>query len=177
MSYMEVNQIIDELDVSDNWKKKFKQIHTVYNLNYLNGGIKNPWSWKQRDEFKKLGYVNRAKFEFAANGWAFIFGPFYYMAKGLWLQGLGILVLTIIFIKAYIFIALYCYYSANFDFFRKKLLKSDKIMANPEILDSSFDEALLDEVCKKPVPLSMILMVAFILLIIFVFVNVLFFSK
>lgn len=165
MSYQEVNQIIDQLNISNKWKDKFKQIHSVYNLNYLNGNVETFFMWKPREEFKKLGYIDKAKFEFACNGTAFFFGPFYYLFKGMWLQAMIIILLCIIAPTPLVFLTpFYCYYSANFDFFRHKLLKSEKIRSNPQMLDDSFDRSILKNVIQKPIPLSIKLMFIMVIL-------------
>lgn len=174
MSYQEVHEIIDRLDISDSWKNKFKEIHSIYNLNYLNGEINNPWFWKPRAEFKSLNYTDKGKFEYSANGWAFLLGPLYYMGKGLWLEGLIILIIAMALPKTYLFIALYCYYSANFDFFRKKLLKSEIIKSNPNILDNSYDKSLFDATIQKPTPLSIKLF--YIMIVLFVILFIYFFA-
>jgi hypothetical protein len=77
--------IIDNLDVSEKWKTKFRAIT-------LAGGPKLP-------DFKKLEKRDRRKaFGFSILG--FLFGPIYYAVKGMWKRGLvlflGMAVLVII---------------------------------------------------------------------------------
>lgn len=82
-----MNELIDNLDVSDSWKKKFKKMHTVYDKNYSCGIIKSPFNWKPNEKFKTMSYSERRKVVAAFNFWAFLFGVFYYFAKGMWKQG------------------------------------------------------------------------------------------
>lgn len=64
---------IDKLDVSDKWKTKFKAISAA-------GGPK-------MTKFKELSVPERRQ-AFSFNLLAFLFGPFYYFAKGMWKRGL-----------------------------------------------------------------------------------------
>jgi hypothetical protein len=72
---------IDNLDVSDSWKRRFRAIHRA-------GGPKLP-NLKDlpRDDRKELGSFSIL---------AFLFGPFYYFAKGMWKKGITLFVLSII---------------------------------------------------------------------------------
>jgi hypothetical protein len=65
---------IDALDVSDKWKQKFRIFEKA-------GGPKLP-------RFKELAARERSKITF--NILAFLFGPFYYLAKGMWRKALSL---------------------------------------------------------------------------------------
>ena len=72
---------IDQLAVSDTWKKRFHLIEKA-------GGVKLP-------RFKELSFRERMSVNF--NVWAFLFGPIYLLIKGMWklaLTWLGIALLV-----------------------------------------------------------------------------------
>lgn len=72
---------IDQLAVSDTWKKRFHLIEKA-------GGVKLP-------RFKELRFRERLSVNF--NVWALLFGPIYLLIKGMWklaLTWLGIILLA-----------------------------------------------------------------------------------
>lgn len=73
---------ISELDVSETWKEKFRLIEKA-------GGPTLP-------NYKSLSFGERLKANF--NALAFLLGPIYFVAKGLWRQGVLYLVLAIAFV-------------------------------------------------------------------------------
>lgn len=71
--------------VSESWQKKFDLLEKA-------GGVKMP-------NAKKLSFGDRRKIVF--NIWGFLFGPIYYIAKGMWrkaisLFGVSILIIVIL---------------------------------------------------------------------------------
>jgi hypothetical protein len=72
---------IDRLRVSDSWKRKFKAIHKA-------GG----WSLP---DLRNLTSEDRKAIP-TFNVLAFLFGPFYYLCKGMWKKGLTLFVLCVI---------------------------------------------------------------------------------
>lgn len=70
---------IDGLPVSDAWKTKFQLIEKA-------GGVKLP-------QFKALGVGERMKIGFSIL--AFLFGPFYYLAKGMWKKAISLFVVCV----------------------------------------------------------------------------------
>ncbi len=72
---IEPDMEIDNLTVSDKWKERFRAIK-------LAGGPKLP-------NFKTLPKEQRRK-AMSFNILAFLFGPFYYVAKGMWKKGLAL---------------------------------------------------------------------------------------
>lgn len=66
-------------DVSETWKRRFRAIEAA-------GGPTLP-------RFKELPFGERAGIQF--NILAFLFGPFYYLAKGLWRQALLYVIIAI----------------------------------------------------------------------------------
>ena len=70
---------IDELPVSDNWKTKFLLIERA-------GGVK-------MSELKALTTGERMKISFSVL--AFLFGPFYYLAKGMWKKAITLFVVCV----------------------------------------------------------------------------------
>ena len=72
---------IDSLPVSDSWKRRFKAMRKA-------GGPSLPhFKTLTREERKALSPFNVL---------AFLFGPFYYVFKGMWRKGLTLFVLCII---------------------------------------------------------------------------------
>jgi hypothetical protein len=67
-------------DISDSWKNKFRLIDKAGGPNF--------------SKFKDLEFRERLYISF--NIWAFLFGVFYYAAKGMWKKGLTLLVISII---------------------------------------------------------------------------------
>lgn len=72
---------IDSLPVSDSWKRRFKAMHKA-------GGWNLP-------HLKNLSAQERKDIP-AFNLLAFLFGPLYYFAKGMWKKGLTLFVLCLI---------------------------------------------------------------------------------
>ena len=72
---------IDNLDVSDAWKQKFRAIHRA-------GGPSLP-------DFKKLTPEERKAVP-TFSILAFFFGPFYYLFKGMWRKAITLFVLSVI---------------------------------------------------------------------------------
>lgn len=79
LSDTSISHAIDQLDVSETWKKRFKLIERA-------GGVRMP-------NFKLLTFKERMQANFDIL--AFFFGPIYFLIKGLWQQALTLL--TIIF--------------------------------------------------------------------------------
>jgi len=77
------DESIDALPVSDKWKVRFKAITHA-------GGAKLPnIKSLQKDERRKA---------YSFNILAFLFGPFYYIAKGMWKKGLFIFLVGVLLI-------------------------------------------------------------------------------
>ena len=72
---------IDSLPVSETWKKRFRAMHRA-------GGPNLP-------KLKELAPEDR-KHASVFNILAFLFGPFYYLAKGMWRKGIVLFVLCLI---------------------------------------------------------------------------------
>jgi hypothetical protein len=70
---------ISGLDVSDKWKDRFRAIERA-------GGPSLP-------QFQKLSFRERSSIQF--NWLAFIFGPLYFLAKGLWRQTIAYVLIAI----------------------------------------------------------------------------------
>lgn len=70
---LDTEEHIDDLPVSEVWKKKFKAMRKAGGP-----GMKNLNSLSKAER-KDLGSFNVV---------AFLFGPFYYMAKGMWRRGI-----------------------------------------------------------------------------------------
>jgi hypothetical protein len=109
---------IEQQSISDSWRVKFDLLEKA-------GGVKLP-------NVKKLPFGERMKVGF--NIWGFLFGPFYYLAKGMWkkaisLFGISVLIIFVLeiicqaigisdkitnFVSAAIFAS-----RANIDFYKK----------------------------------------------------------
>jgi hypothetical protein len=115
---------IDNLPVSDSWKRSFRAIHKAGGPNFPN--LKNlpPEDRKAVIKFNVL---------------AFLFGPFYYLFKGMWKKGLTILDICVVglivldVIMTYMGFAKFTGYTkfvaptvysllANLDYYRKMVL-------------------------------------------------------
>lgn len=78
---------IDALDVSEKWKNCFKAIRTL-------GGPAMPlMKTLPKEEWKPA--FKQANAGIASFGLAFVFGFFYYVAKGMWKKGLVLLAIVI----------------------------------------------------------------------------------
>lgn len=71
--------IPSDKDVSESWKKRFSILEKA-------GGPK-------LQKVRELGFVERRKLFF--NIWGFLFGPFYYLAKGMWKKAIILTALAI----------------------------------------------------------------------------------
>lgn len=111
--------------ISDSWQKRFKLIEKA-------GGSKLP-------QIKKLNFGERMNVSF--NVWGFLFGPFYYLTKGMWKKAITLVVLSVLayvviaaileamkfnstilnFLSALIFAS-----RANIDFYKKMTLNNDE---------------------------------------------------
>ncbi len=67
--------------ISESWKRTFELIEKA-------GGVKLP-------NFKTLSFGERIKF---INIWAFLFGPFYYFAKGMWKKAISLWAVSVLII-------------------------------------------------------------------------------
>jgi len=119
--------MIEEIDVSDSWKKKFELLEKAGEFNGVT-----------YENYKSLSFKERQKIGF--NLIAFIFGPFYYFYKKMWAKG-GALFGLIILINVILTIiemaigtsfstiiyqvpgAVICASLANYDFYRFKVHK------------------------------------------------------
>jgi hypothetical protein len=117
---------VARLDVSDAWKERFRLIEKA-------GGARRP-------KFKELALSERRKIGF--NILAFLFGPFYYLAKGMWRKAL---VLTALALVVFLLLSLllkmggldrvgqsfslgvgfFYGFRANVDYYKKKVLGDD----------------------------------------------------
>lgn len=77
--------VIEGLSVSEKWKIRFRAIA-------LAGGPKMP-------NLKNLPKSDRRK-AYGLNILAFLFGPFYYMAKGMWKRGLALFAVLLVVVIA-----------------------------------------------------------------------------
>jgi hypothetical protein len=113
---------IDALKVSDAWKTRFRLIERA-------GGVKLP-------NLKALAFGQRMKVMF--NVLAFLFGPLYYLAKGLWKKALVLFAICVVVVVVAdlvmgdrlgnaIGIATGALFAvrANIDFYKKKVLGDD----------------------------------------------------
>lgn len=73
---------IDSLPVSDTWKTRFRIIEKA-------GGVKLP-------QFKALSFGERMKIGFGLL--PFLFGPFYYLAKGMWKKAITLFVVCLVLV-------------------------------------------------------------------------------
>lgn len=109
-----VRRDIATLDVSPLWRERFQLIEQI---GWSEGILKNYWN------FKSLPKSDRAKVSFSIMG--FLFGPFYYFAKGMWAKGGIILVASFILalpgLLPAVAVAAYCGVYANYDFYLFKV--------------------------------------------------------
>jgi hypothetical protein len=73
---------IDNLPVSERWKEKFRLFRKANAPSFSN--------------LKSLPADERKRASFGFNVLAFLFGPFYYIAKGMWRKGLVLFLLCLI---------------------------------------------------------------------------------
>jgi len=124
---MDILAKIDTLPVSDSWKSKFRMIFEMEPLKF--GFLPK---FKNEEVFKKSPITMKL------NIWAFLFGIFYYIAKGMWKKGIVLQVIVIVIVLAADLLfgdkvstavgmgagswfALY----ANLDYYRKMVLNED----------------------------------------------------
>jgi hypothetical protein len=112
---------IESLDVKDVWKNRFKLFERI---GWNEGMWKNYWN------FKQLSMNER--FVMSFNWLAFLFGPFYYFAKGMWQKALMIigawfllvLLFSILGYEGMLFqfvIPAWCGAMANYDYYQFKV--------------------------------------------------------
>ena len=105
---------IASLDVDLNWKERFEIMERMG----WNEGM-----WKNRARARVLSYSERMKIGF--NIWGFLFGPFYYFVKGMWIKGAIIvgaaLVLALLGGVPAILVPAYCCAFASYDFYLLKV--------------------------------------------------------
>ena len=124
---MDLLEKIDSLAVSDGWKSKFRTIAEA-----------EPISLGLIPKFKNNAVYKNASITTKMNFWAFLFGIFYYITKGMWKKGIFLLVIGIGLVAllgalfggsvtnaagfgvAGLFAAF-----ANFDYYRKMVLGED----------------------------------------------------
>lgn len=127
MLKMDVLEKIESLSVSDDWKTKFRTLAEV--------GEPITYSMRLRNEaaYKQLPF--KIKF----NIWAFLFGIFYYLSKGMWKRGLTIIgigivmsmVMTVLFgdeagnLASFVVYSLLFATYASFDYYRTMVLGED----------------------------------------------------
>lgn len=78
------NSAIDSLAVSESWKEVFRLIEDAGGFNGIYARNSGVLSFRER-------------FKIMFNIWGFLFGPFYYFAKGMWVKGTIFLGLAIAF--------------------------------------------------------------------------------
>ncbi|WP_300617981.1 DUF2628 domain-containing protein [Dokdonella sp.] len=78
---------IDAMDVSERWKQYFKTVRRY-------GGLQAPLA-KSLPKEQRLAASKELMPPFASTVLAFVFGFFYYLAKGMWKKGLVLLAITI----------------------------------------------------------------------------------
>lgn len=123
----EIYAKIDSLSVSESWKQKFR---TIADTEPITLGI--------FPKFKNVQVYKNAPFTLKFNLWAFFFGLFYYLAKGMWKRGLVLagvsilisLIVALIFgdkAATYMNMGLGALYGsfANIDYYRKMVLGED----------------------------------------------------
>ena len=81
---------IDTLDVSDKWKRYFKAIRKY-------GGLQAPLARTLPPDQRKAATKEMAP-PIASFALAFVFGFFYYLAKGMWKKGLVLLAFVLIIV-------------------------------------------------------------------------------
>jgi hypothetical protein len=124
---MDVLTKIDSLAVSDGWKSKFRTIAEA-----------EPISLGLIPKFKNDAVYKNASITTKMNFWAFFFGIFYYITKGMWKKGIVLLAIGIglVIILGALFggsvsnaagfgvAGLFAAF-ANFDYYRKMVLGED----------------------------------------------------
>lgn len=166
--------MIDEMNISRSWRKKFKAIYIAYYQNFFQGQIKHTDLWTMGNHVNSLSFFNKLKFNARANFPALLFGPLYYFYKGMFLKGLVLAILTFVLanvnqITLYCvpFIFLYCCFAANIDYFYSKFLKEAHALAAPASLndyyDKNFFQSMLDENPIWPLTKQVVILLVFVL--------------
>lgn len=162
--YSDIYEVIDTLDVSAGWKQIFKKIYTVYYQNFSEGKAGNQHFWQPSPLVSVLGIGDKWKFHCLFNFWALIFGPFYYLAKGLFIKGavlllISIISLILIFTRPLMgetalflfpFLHLYCAVLFNADYFIEKVVKSAAVKKEPRLFGDYVNEAYFSRVADNP---------------------------
>lgn len=131
---MNIKEMIELLDIADSWKERFRIIAEWYENGLgmkMTEKLKNvPFS--KRPEIYSSIYIKNGGFgTFVA---AYLFGPFYYLFKGLWLKAIiYTLIIMFIFFVICLFIPTFQLTGgaggvlfamlAPFDYYRLKVLK------------------------------------------------------
>lgn len=151
--------IIDELNVSGRWKDIFRRIYIAYYNNFHQGSVNNSHFWEYSPAVFMLPGNKKFNFFTSFNFFALLFGPFYYFAKGMFLKGTILVVLSyFITINKFFdipglnflpFVFLYCCIFANRDYFISKVLKHPKVKSDPVSLNSFYDESFYESVAER----------------------------
>ena len=112
------NRNFAALDVSVTWRERFEIMERVG----WNEGM-----WKNRARSGALPYNER--FRISMNIWGFLFGPFYYMAKGMWKKGWAIVGASFILallggLPAFL-VPFFCMSYASYDYYLFKVYGKD----------------------------------------------------
>jgi len=99
-TYIHIDDIIDGLDVSAQWKEKFKAFNAIFYNNYEDGKTSRRFFWKYSPEYKALTREEKMKFSPAGRGTcAFLFGPVCQILNGSYLQGLLMMLLLFVILS------------------------------------------------------------------------------
>ena len=97
------------------------------------------------------------KFDSRSNFLALLFGPFYYLFKGMFIKGILLLLIPIVALYYDIglvcilpFIFVFCSYNADLDYFSKKVLDDVRVHNNPHTLVPFFDKKFATKMLKRP---------------------------
>lgn len=162
--YSDIYEVINTLDVSDRWKQIFKKIYTVYYQNFSEGKAGNQHFWQPSPLVSVLGIGDKWKFHCLFNFWALVFGPFYYLAKGLFVKGTILLLISIVSLILiftgplmgetalflFPFFHLYCAILFNADYFIEKVAKSTAVKKEPRLFGDYVNEAYFSRVADNP---------------------------
>ncbi len=162
--FSDIYEVIDNLAVDGRWKQIFKKIYTVYYQNFSEGQTGNRHFWQPSPLISVLGIGDKWKFHCLFNFWALIFGPLYYIAKGLVTKGAILLAMylaaIIIISTAPVFgetsffllplINIYCAVLFNADYFIEKVAKSEAVKKEPRLFGDYVNEAYFDRVADNP---------------------------
>lgn len=150
-------ELIAELDVSTFWKNKFRLLYISYFNNFTQGQTKNCLIWHFCPQLSNLSFANKMKFDSRSNFLALLFGPFYYLFKGMFIKGILLLLIPIVALYYDIglvcilpFIFVFCSYNADLDYFSKKVLDDVRVHNNPHTLVPFFDKKFATKMLKRP---------------------------